>query len=131
MNKCSQCGAENEEGAGLCKQCGAALVAAVSTKPHLEPGRFEFATLTPEDQSKNLVTLLTCTTSTIADLIVSELETAGLPASNPDSYRMTSGPFELDQVYKYRVQIPPEHFEAAKAFLSAGASQSDEATPQP
>jgi hypothetical protein len=81
--------------------------------------RYEFASLKPEDKEKDLVTLLTCTTSTIADLIVSELETAGLPASNPDAYRMVSGPFELDQVYKYRVQIPPEHYEAAKEFLLA------------
>src|SRR4051812_18628874 len=122
MKICAQCGMENEESALACKQCGATF-APGATKPRIENDRYEFAKLAPEDKDKDLVTLLTCTTPTMADFIVSELEGADLPASSPDSLRMLSGPFELDQVYKYRVQIAPEHFEAAKEFLSAEASE--------
>ena len=119
---------ENEESALACKQCGATL-APSATKPRTENDRYEFAKLAPEDKDKDLVTLLTCTTPTMADFIVSELETAGLRASNPDSYRMASGPFELDQLYKYRVQIAPGEFEAAKEFLLSEASEPTENPP--
>lgn len=126
MKTCTLCGAENEDTATICNKCSSPFAPGIAPKPRLQTERYEFATLDPAEKESDLVTLLTCPTLPEADLIVSLLESAGMPASNPDAYRMVSGPFELDQLYKFRVQVPPEHFEAARDFLLAEESAGGE-----
>ena len=119
MKICTLCGAENEDTATVCNKCGSPFSSGVPPKPRLQTDRYQFAAFDPADKDSDLVTLLTCPTLPEADLVVSLLESSGIPASNPDAYRMVSGPFELDQLYKFRVQVPPEHFETAREFLLA------------
>lgn len=118
MKHCVECGTENADTAAVCTACGASL--ATSAAPGLasiETVTYEFATPNPEDRDKDLVTLLTCPTLPEADLVVSHLEAAGIPASTPDEYKMLAAPWDLIGVERFRVQIPPEHFEAAKEIL--------------
>jgi hypothetical protein len=123
MNKCSQCDKQNSDTALVCAQCGQALAnAGTDTPVGLSRVRYQFSPLTPEDKTKDMVTLLNCATLPEADVILSHLEGAGIAASTPDEYRMTLGPFELDQLYRFRVQVAPADFEAAKELLE-GASE--------
>lgn len=129
MKHCVECGAENADTAAVCKACGQSL--ASSAAPGLasiETVTYQFVPLAPQDRDHDLATLLTCPTLPEADVVVSHLEAAGIPASTPDEYKMLAAPWDLIGVERFRVQIPPEHYEAAKEILLTKVDRAAEPT---
>lgn len=118
MKRCVQCGAENADTAAVCSACGQTLASTAMAAPSsIDTVQYQFVDLHPEEKDNDLITLLTCPTLPEADVVVSHLEAAGIPASTPDEYKMLAAPWDLIKVKNFRVQIPPEHYEAAKEVL--------------
>jgi hypothetical protein len=117
MKQCSECGTENTDAATVCSQCGKLLDVVGQGPSSIDRVQYQFVDLTPGDQDNDLVTLLTCPTLPEADVVVSHLEAAGIPASLPDEYKMLAAPWDLIKIKNFRVQIPPEHYDSAKEVL--------------
>ena len=66
----------------------------------------------------DLVNLLTCRTLEEADLLVAQLETAGIPAFIPDQFLLQNVGFNLNTYGYVRIQVSPKDYEAAKELLS-------------
>ena len=122
MKTCAYCGRENLDQAVHCSECGTSefisplpLVSAVETTST----GLDFAPLTPAEQGNNLVTLLRCRTLLEADMIVSQLEAAGIPAFIPDQFLMQAEAWHVNTYGFVRVQVSPADYQAAKDFLSA------------
>jgi hypothetical protein len=138
MKTCAYCGKENSDDAISCRECGtnefkSSLPANPppepvsppdSTAPQAEfpPVKLEFMTPTPKQMEMDLVTLLRCRTLVDADLIVAQLESAGIDAFIPDEFLMQAISFNLNTYGYVRIQVAPKDYEEAKEFLSAGAS---------
>jgi hypothetical protein len=125
MKICAYCGRENEDAAVQCLFCGtddfksdapgdrATLpVSAIRTQ-------LEFVPLSPEESENDLVTFLRCRTLLEADLIVTQLESVGISAFIPDQFLMQAIAWNVNTYGFVRVQVPPQEYEAAKAFLLA------------
>ena len=67
----------------------------------------------------DLVNLMRCRTLGEADLLVAQLETAGIPAFIPDQFLMQNVGFNLNTYGYVRIQVSPKDYEAAKELLSA------------
>jgi hypothetical protein len=122
MKTCAYCGRENDDGAAECFECGTKdfnlPLDPVPSQGLSTPGS-AFKPLSPEDLHRDLVTLLTCRTLLEADMIVSQLESAGITTFVPDQFLMQNVAFNLNTYGFVRVQVPPGQYETAKSLLSA------------
>jgi|SRR5678809_676642 hypothetical protein len=126
MKLCTYCGRENEDAAVACRECGAGEFkdAASEERPATESeslplSALDFVPLAPEEMQMRFVTLLKCRTLLEADMIVGQLDSAGINAFIPDEFLMQSVAWHLNTYGFVRVQVPPAQYEAAKAFLLA------------
>jgi hypothetical protein len=138
MKLCAYCGRENDDEAVHCLGCGTGdfkgQATAESRTPSSSPvaispptkttSQLEFNTLTPEDEGKNLVTLLTCRTLLEADMITGRLESAGISAFIPDQFLMQTISWNLNTYGYVRVQVSPKDYREAKEFLLASEDDS-------
>lgn len=122
MKTCAYCGRENDDEAAECLECGTKdfnlPLDPVPNQASASPC-WEFKPLSPEDLHRDFVNLLTCRTLLEADMIVSQLEAAGITAFVPDQFLMQNVAFNLNTYGFVRVQVPPNRYEAAKSLLSA------------
>lgn len=135
MKHCTYCGKENDDAAVYCRECGTAEfketafadkpAASAATEPEsgtTESGsasaKLEFLTPTPREMESDLVNLLTCRTLGEADLLVAQLETAGIPAFIPDQFLLQNVGFNLNTYGYVRIQVSPKDYAAAKELLS-------------
>ena len=117
MKKCTNCGSENDDVAVQCRECKSLFTGEGSSET-AKPPKFQFGTLSEQDKTKDLVTLLNCRTLADADLIKSVLQGAGIRVFIPDEFLIQAVSFP--GIYGYvRVQISPSHYEAAKAILNS------------
>jgi len=116
MKKCGYCGRENDEDAAYCFECGTefASISAppLSTGPEPTRPRYHIPPLSPQEGKLDLVTIVNCQTLFEADVVVSELEAAGIHAVIPDEFV-----FNLNVVGYVRVQVAPQDYEAAKDVI--------------
>jgi hypothetical protein len=132
MKRCAYCGRENADHATHCCECGTAdlrsaddaiaKAQAERVNPHREQSipawLMEKIGILSPGSDRTFVTLVTCQTLAEADLIVSDLEGAGIQAFVPDQFAMQN--FSLPGILGYvRVQVAPTDYAAAKEFLSA------------
>lgn len=151
MKLCQWCGRENEDDAEVCRGCGTqefktpatelpepAIPATLSravppkateTSSESAPLRWEFRELTPQEMKMDLVTLVRCRTLAEADLVVSELSSAGIAAFIPDEFMSQAVAWNLNTYGYVRVQVAPKDYQAAKEFLLA--EPQDVAPPDP
>ena len=96
MKICAYCGRENDDAAVQCRECGTdefksdAPVDTPSLPPTAVPTKLEFVPLAPEERENDFVTLTRCRTLLEADMIVAQLESAGISAFIPDQFLMQS-----------------------------------------
>jgi hypothetical protein len=148
MKFCDWCGRENEDAALTCKECGTQQFktpavktgapevsgtlpeGAPSNLPEIPPAgapcKSEFRELTPQEKEMDLVTLIRCRTLSEADMVVSELDGAGISAFIPDEFLSQTMAWNLNAFGYVRVQVSPNDYESAKAFLLA-----EPAAPEP
>jgi hypothetical protein len=127
MKFCAYCGHENDETALQCRECGTEEFKDSSAASASDEGRgqkFQFADLAPREMQNDLVTLVTCRTLSEADMIVSMLEAAGIPAFVPDQFLMQLAAFSPNEFGVVRVQVSPHSYDAAKELLSARVDDS-------
>ena len=121
MKKCAYCGRENEDDAVNCSECGTEFVQASPTQPtpEAEPAhaKYQIRPLSPEEAKLDLVTIVTCQTLFDADMVVSELEAAGITALIPDEFVAEAMAFNLNAVGYVRVQVCPRDYAAAKDVI--------------
>lgn len=121
MKKCAYCGRENPDDAVHCLECGTEFVQPSPTPPTPEPEparpRYEIRPLSPEEAKLDLVTILTCQTLFDADMVVSELEAAGIQAVIPDEFQAEAWAFGLNALGYVRVQVAPKDYQAAKDVI--------------
>jgi hypothetical protein len=68
---------------------------------------------------KDLVVLMRCRTLLEAEMIVSQLEAAGIYSFIPDQFLMQTVSWNLNTYGYVRVQVSPKDYAAAKEFLLA------------
>ena len=102
MKKCAYCGRENDDDAVNCSECGTEFVQPTPTPPTPEP---------------DPVTVATCQTLFEAEMIVSELEAAGITALIPDEFAAEAMAFNLNAIGHVRVQVSPKDYDAAKDVI--------------
>jgi hypothetical protein len=125
MKICAYCGRENDDAAVQCLECGTdefkrgARVDAPSLTTSPIPTKLEFAPSVPEERENDFVTLTRCRTLLEADMIVAQLESAGISAFIPDQFLMQSISWNVNTYGFVRVQVPLKVYEAAKEFLLA------------
>ena len=121
MKKCAYCGRENETEAVHCSECGTELVQTTPTQPTPEPEparrKYQVRPLSPEDAKLDLVTIVSCQTLFDADMVVSELDAAGISALIPDEFVAEAMAFNLNAVGYVRVQVSPQDYDAAKDVI--------------
>jgi hypothetical protein len=128
MKHCAYCGKENDDDALNCRECGTeefketllAAKPAESVKPEAEftSTKLEFMTPTSQEMEMDMVNLARCRTLGEADLLVAQLEAAGIPAFIPDQFLMQNIGFNLNTYGYVRIQVSPKDYEAAKEVLS-------------
>jgi hypothetical protein len=122
MKICAYCGRENSSEALQCHECGTAefnpLSSATPSVPEPASG-FEFVPLTAENMQEGLVTLMRCRTLLEADMIVSQLEAAGISAFVPDQFLMQAEAWHVNTYGFVRIQVSSNDHAAAKEFLTA------------
>ncbi len=127
MKTCAYCGRENDDGVAQCSECGTSDFKDVKAGvPQLESpaesfqlNEQEFIPLSPADMLKDLVVLTRCRTLLEAEMIVSQLEAAGIYAFIPDQFLMQAVMWNLNTYGYVRVQVSPKEYAAAKEFLLA------------
>ena len=122
MKLCAYCGHENDETALQCRECGTEEFKdsnATSASGEGAGQKLQFADLAPREMQNELVTLVRCRTLSEADMIVSQLEAAGIPAFIPDQFLMQLAAFNENTFGFVRVQVSPQSYDAAKELLSA------------
>jgi hypothetical protein len=129
MRKCPYCGKENQDEAVHCWECGTELLEkpapagklpeSATPEPEFAPAKLDFMTPRPQEMEMDLVNLIRCRTFGEADLLVTRLETAGVPAFIPDQFLLQNIGFNLNTYGNVRIQVPPKDYEAAKELLSA------------
>ena len=73
--------------------------------------------MSPEDAKLDLVTIVSCQTLFDADMVVSELDAAGISALIPDEFVAEAMAFNLNAVGYVRVQVSPQDYDAAKDVI--------------
>jgi len=127
MKLCAYCGRENEDTAVACRECGTDEFRSTAPdetptteqSPSNSPFQLEFVPLAPEEMQNDFVTLTKCRTLLEADMIVAQLDSAGISAFIPDQFLMQSISWNVNTYGFVRVQVPPKQHEAAKEFLLA------------
>jgi len=121
MKKCAYCGRENDDNAIPCSECGTEFGHAnpAQPTPKTEPARpkYQIRPLSPEDAKLDLVTIVSCQTLFDADMVVSELEAAGITALIPDEFVAETMAYGLNAVVYVRVQVSPRDYDAAKDVI--------------
>ena len=127
MKNCAYCGKENDDDAVCCRECGTdgfkkpasadKPPEPVTPEPEFESTRLEFLTPTPQEMDMSVVNLARCRTLGEADLLVAQLEAAGIPAFIPDQFLMQNIGFNVNTYGYVRIQVSPKDYEAAKALL--------------
>jgi hypothetical protein len=121
MKKCTYCGRENEDNAVHCSECATEFVQPSPAPPPPEsppsPRKYQILPLSPEDAKLDLATIVTCQTLFDADMVVSELEAAGISALIPDEFLAEAWAFNLNALGYVRVQVSPNDYEAAKDVI--------------
>lgn len=124
MKTCSYCGAEYPNDITECPNDHTSLVESPAlSSPVSSPASgsqgplYAFAPLSPEDREKDFVTLMTCETLVIADMVASRLRAAGIETFIPDENLMQTIGFNLNTFGYVRIQIAPKDYEKAKAVL--------------
>jgi hypothetical protein len=134
MKNCAYCGKENDDDAVYCRECGTdgfkklvsedKLSEPVTSEPEFVSTRLEFLTPSPQEMEMSVVNLARSRTLGEADLLVAQLEAAGIPAFIPDQFLMQNIGFNLNTYGYVRIQVSPKDYEAAKALLlGAGPSR--------
>jgi ribosomal protein L40E len=106
MKTCSYCGRENTDEAITCRECGSN----------------EFKSPASSDEptaESHLVTVTRCRTLVEADLIASQLESAGIHAFIPDQFLLQTVSWNVNTYGFVRVQVSSADLEAAKELLSS------------
>ena len=121
MKTCPYCGAEYPDDAVKCAIDDTPFESAnepppppVSNRP-----RYELAPLSPADRQLDWVTLVACRTLVEADLLVSQLEAAGIKTFLPDESLMQNVGWNLNTYGYVRVQIAPKDYDAARDLLTS------------
>ena len=132
MKHCAYCGKENDDDAVSCRECGTEEfkeapradkpAESMTPEPEIVATKLEFMSLTPQEMQMDVVNLMRCRTLGEADLLVAQLEAAGIHAFIPDQFLMQNIGFNLNTYGYVRVQVSPNDFEAAKEVL-AGPGQ--------
>jgi hypothetical protein len=127
MKNCAYCGKENDDHAVYCRECGtegfkqpasaAKPAEPVPPEPKSVSAKLEFLTPTPQEMEMDVVNLIRCRTLGEADLLVAQLEAAGIPAFIPDQFLMQNIGFNLNTYGYVRIQVSPKDYEAAKEVL--------------
>ena len=119
MKKCSYCGRENQDAALNCIECGTEF----GTEPAIPaptgpPSDIQFSEHPGEVSGEELVTLLTCGSLGVADLVVSRLQAANIQAYIPDesTVQWMGGNFNTYGVV--RVQVAAKDFANAKDLIT-------------
>jgi hypothetical protein len=124
MKNCDYCGRENDDGAAHCRECGTEFARA--ELPPLEPvekpagQEYELAPPSTDERNLDLVNLVRCRTLLEADLVVSRLEAAGIPAFIPDQNLVQMVAWNVNTYGYVRVQVSPKDYDAARELISAG-----------
>jgi len=126
MKRCGYCGKENIDEATNCAECGSPDLRAESGQGQREQSvpawlAEKLRILSPEEMEQDFVTLTTCRTLPEADLLVSELENAGIEAFIPDECLMQNAPITTAFGY-VRVQVVPKDYVEARELLMSDAS---------
>jgi Putative prokaryotic signal transducing protein len=129
MKHCSYCGHENLDTAVVCKECGAEEFGENTGRQGLDSkptsviyfAKDDFVPLSQDDMQNELVTLMRCRTLLDADMVVAQLESAGIAAFIPDQFLMQSISWNLNTYGFVRVQVSPQNYVAAREFLLAVA----------
>ena len=125
MKICAYCGHQNDDAAIQCRECGTdefksgAQVNVPSFVTSPIPTKLEFVPLAPEEKENDFVTLARCRTLLEADMLVAQLESAGISAFIPDQFLMQAISWNVNTYGFVRVQVPPKEYETAKEFLLA------------
>jgi hypothetical protein len=127
MKTCAYCGRENKDDATICSGCGTSDFKVEKTNfavPKTESETHgltesDFAPLSPSELGKGLVLLMRCRTLIDAEMIVSQLEAAGIYAFIPDQFLMQTILFNVNTYGYVRIQVSPKDYAAAKEFLLA------------
>jgi hypothetical protein len=122
MKTCEYCGRENIDQAVHCSECGTSeFISPQAAVPAAETSAagLDFVPLASVQQQDHLVTLMRCSSLLEADMIVSQLETAGITAFIPDQFLMQAEAWHVNTYGFVRVQVSPRDYQAAKEFLCA------------
>ena len=129
MKACAYCGRENDDEAVHCSGCGTGEFKTPPPDPITPPERvapnWKFKELTPEDMKMNFVTLINCRTLLEADMIASQLGSAGIPTFIPDEFLSQAVSWNLNTYGYVRVQVAPKDYESAKTFLLVSAKDAE------
>jgi hypothetical protein len=79
--------------------------------------RFRIGELPRGAEAQDWVTLVSCGTILEADMIRSQLESAGFPVFIPDEYLMTAASWGLNAYGYVRLQVRPANYSAARDLL--------------
>src|ERR1700733_6021164 len=123
MKKCDYCGRENDGAAVHCRECGTEFPRAEIPAP-LPPEKpagpeYEFASLSADERNQDLVNLVRCRTLLEADMLVSRLEAAGIPAFIPDQNLVQMVAWNVNTYGYVRVQVSPKDYDAARELITA------------
>jgi hypothetical protein len=127
MKHCAYCGKENDDDAVSCRECGTEEfkeapradkpAESMTPEPEIVATKLEFMSLTPQEMQMDVVNLMRCRTLGEADLLVAQLEAAGIHAFIPDQFLMQNIGFNLNTYGYVRIQVSPKDYEAAKEVL--------------
>jgi hypothetical protein len=89
VKSCAYCGRENGDDASHCRECGTEFPSAGASEELLETPAVSAEhpvrrSLSPEETQQALATVCTCRTLEEADLLVTQLNAAGINATIPD-----------------------------------------------
>jgi hypothetical protein len=126
MKECAYCGRENDDDAVQCRECGTAeFKGDITAKAHSEKAeepnrpRYQIPPLSPANKQHTWATLITCGTLVEADLVVCQLEAAGITTFIPDQSLMLAVGWNLNTYGYVRVQVSPKDYEAARELIAS------------
>jgi hypothetical protein len=139
LKTCSYCGRENADDVTHCRECGSAEFAGkkIEAEPDVPTaavlrdeegmrgeangaGSIQFEALKENELNNTWVTLVRCGNLVEADLVATRLQAAEIPVFIPDEFLMQAIAFNVNTYGFVRVQVPPSHYEAARAVLTEG-----------
>lgn len=123
MKVCAYCGRENDDDATHCRECGTAeFRREESAQPPQpiepsSPAPFVPRTLSPAETQQAFITLRSCRSLEEADLLVTQLDAAGVTAMIPDEGLMQTVAWNVNTYGYVRVQVPTTQYDTAAQFL--------------